>query len=378
MIKKPDSNNPLLNPPLIDQRIDLKKEEASKKIYRFMSEFQLRKKGFHSDLKYLRENIQESKTEKHLMNFLQRQLPFIEFYVQKKSQSSVQKNTKEFFSALQKTHTEKDYRITGVKEGLYGRKIPEVDIVPKKYALGTILHFVPHIESDKDTKQEKPVQSKAESDYLVQCLSKIQEIPWNYKFTGCQYKTTAACQLLQHMGVPGHTLKKIWAFAEAGDYLKWTSQDDTPDQYKRWRWHIAPILTTTTQEKYVIDPSLNPNQALSLEEWKSQIKAEKPVRYEEVELSCLAPGELPLMIPQSSLYEGDRAHTFMYFHRQLALVPFKSSTRELLNWSYPNEIKRIEDNIIEHFKISVRQQNVLKVKSSIKPTKIYRLSKKLS
>ena len=277
-------------------------------------------------------------------------MAFYRISCQKKNQSPVQNSTKDFFNTLRKTYTEKDYRITGVKEGLYGRKIPVVDIVPKEYAPGTILHFIPHVDSDKDRKQGKLVKSKAEADYLVQCLSKMQEIPWNYRFTGCQYKTTAACQLLQHMEVPTHTLKKIWAFAEAGDYLKWTSQDDTPQQHKCWRWHIAPILSTTTQEKYVIDPSLNPNQALSLEEWKFLMKGAKPIRYEETDITCLLPGEQAHRALKSSPYENNRAHTFMYFHRQLALVPFKSSTRQLLIHSYPNEIKRIEDLLIEHSK----------------------------
>ena len=74
-----------------------KKAEAAKKIYRCMSDFQARRKGFHEDADYIKRNIQSPATEKLIPKFLQREWPLVEFSSKKKAPSDVEKSMKVFF-----------------------------------------------------------------------------------------------------------------------------------------------------------------------------------------------------------------------------------------------------------------------------------------
>ncbi len=322
------------------------RDEAARKITKFMQSFQARLQGLYKDIAYMQDHLKEPEVETLIPLFLKKQHPLIDFYPK-----ALQK-VELFFQELKKLSQEKTYILS---KG----KIPAIKIVLKASNLAPTLQFIPLEQGDfaeNCSTGQRPVKNKEEVDYLVRVLSKIKEIPWSYKFSGCEFKSTLAYQILESMGVQKNTIKKIWATGE-NSFLSWSSEK-IPKEFRYWRWHVALILTTENQEKYVIDPSSDSTQALSLEDWKKHLGSDISIKTEEISLSCLMRGQdiakysqtdtiqalshfnCEELVSQKSEREckeialsllNKKGFSQMYFYRYLAALPFESKIRKILS-----------------------------------------------
>ncbi|PWK77996.1 hypothetical protein C8D88_12912 [Lentzea atacamensis] len=76
-------------------------------------------------------------------------------------------------------------------------------------------------------------------------------IPFTYPDDGCWGRAHEMCRLMIGAGVQPD---KVWIYGD----LRVVSFNK-PDCNVRWGWHVAPTLTLTTGETYVVDPALFPN-----------------------------------------------------------------------------------------------------------------------
>ena len=318
--------------------------EAARKITKFMQNFQARLQGLNTDIAYMQDHLKEPEIETLIPHFLKKQRPLIDFH------PKAFKTVELFFQELQKVSLEKTYILSR-------GKTPKINIVLKSENLAPTLQFIPQEEEPPENhSMGQPVKNKEEADHLVRVLSKIQEIPWNYKFGGCEFRSTLAYQVLESMGVQKNTIKKIWAQGE-NSFLSWSSEK-VPKEYRHWNWHIALILTTENQEKYVIDPSSNSTQALSLEDWKRHLGSDLAIKTEEISLSCLMRGQDIAEYSQTNTIQAlshfnckelasekseseckeialslfnKKGFSQMYFYRFLEALPFESKIRKTLS-----------------------------------------------
>lgn len=98
------------------------------------------------------------------------------------------------------------------------------------------------------------IPSKQELDALVKDLAARKDIfPWDHKQNGCEARAPVMIQFLTAMEVPKENLGKIYLSA--------------PDQKLGWKYHVAVIVKASDGTSYVLDPSLDPEKALTVKEW---------------------------------------------------------------------------------------------------------------
>lgn len=82
---------------------------------------------------------------------------------------------------------------------------------------------------------------------------------------GCDAKADIFCRLLQANQTKG--VKKILA---TGIF-----QPDLPSgdgsRSVLWKWHVACIIKARDGKEYIVDPGLNPREAMTKEEWKNKL-----------------------------------------------------------------------------------------------------------
>ncbi len=176
------------------------------------------------------------------------------------------------------------FAVTAETEGLYGRKIPVVEIVSKKDAdkKGRNVDYLPcfpRLAKAEDLKACRLVMHREEADYLVRTLGAVKHIPWANKAEGCRSRAEMTIHLLKTMGIPESSITKVWM---KGD-LYWG-----PKQSQYWRWHVAVCVTTQKGEKCIIDPALNTEKALSFEEWEP-LRGDVTEKWENADLSYCLP-----------------------------------------------------------------------------------------
>jgi hypothetical protein len=76
-------------------------------------------------------------------------------------------------------------------------------------------------------------------------------IPFTYPDDGCWGRAHEMCRLMIGAGVQPD---KVWIFGRLH-----VVSFNKPDCNVYWGWHVAPTLTLTTGETYVVDPALFPN-----------------------------------------------------------------------------------------------------------------------
>lgn len=110
-------------------------------------------------------------------------------------------------------------------------------------------------------------------------ISNDWEIEFNFPQGGCQQRAQLMSMLLQKKFNIAHC--KIWLFAPAALYLNdfrmlHTKDDKTlsPGSIMEWSYHVAPAVRMqngSNTETLIIDPSVNRQQALPLEQWFNAI-----------------------------------------------------------------------------------------------------------
>jgi len=101
------------------------------------------------------------------------------------------------------------------------------------------------------------------------------ELEFGFPHGGCQQRAQIISLLLQtKFGIDHY---KVWLFAPAALYLKDNrmlhfkdAKGLSPDNLMEWSFHVAPIVRMELNDvvdNYVIDPSLDPDHPLLLQDW---------------------------------------------------------------------------------------------------------------
>lgn len=291
------------------------------------------RKIIHKDLEYLSTHQKEPFYEKMVLNFIRNHAPAIETHLQLSwiYPADIAKKTKAVFENLKANYLKKSYRITREGEGLYGRMIPRIDIVPEDIPFG--IDFAKNNQNlcHRDT---TPVAHKEEADYLVQVLSRIDELSSRYKFDYCDVRAIFIYQLLLYMGVPKNDLQKITLNPPKNaprimdsPRLFWNSEDKIPRTRRSWGYHIAILLTTANGEKLVIDPSTNPERALTIPQWALKAGGVKEEALSEKWV-------LDISDPFHNNMLFTRSFTNLYENRFLGDLPYNSKLRKLFKEAF--------------------------------------------
>jgi hypothetical protein len=121
------------------------------------------------------------------------------------------------------------------------------------------------------------ITTKNEADLLVKFLYEIRMIPWDSDLPYCHVMAWAAWEFLDTIAIDPKSL----FFITAGDHSL-SNQKGPCTNGIYWAYHTT--LAIRVNEKYIIlDPSVDKEKALTLEDWQKEIKAEHlPVRFEPV------------------------------------------------------------------------------------------------
>ena len=314
---------------------------AKQKIQRLMLRFQEtpeKLKQLCQDLDCMESQILNPTIEKLLAKYLRQQWPVMDSSLKplktKDPLHELKTNTRSkismFFNLVKNTSAQKTFVITNETEGLNERKAPQVKIFSKNDCTSTTpLYFValPNEKIQQKIASLQPVKNQEDADFLVKSLAKIEELAWPHKKDGCYTRAILACQLLESMSIPRSHIKKI----EAIGSLSWnTTKDRVPLKNRQWVAHIAPIVTSESGTRYIIDPSINPDRALSIEEWKGLLGPVKELEESAPTntFDCIgkSPSDRALKLEKAS----KAGFTQIYNYRQISSVPFCSQTRALL------------------------------------------------
>lgn len=114
------------------------------------------------------------------------------------------------------------------------------------------------------TVSEPVTQSRA--DRIVQQLYKMEDFVWDYKVDGCYARAALAIDELKKMGISESRLtNQVISGPNLGVLLP-NGENIT------WKYHIAATVELDDGQQVVIDPSVNSQRALSIQEWASRIK----------------------------------------------------------------------------------------------------------
>lgn len=117
--------------------------------------------------------------------------------------------------------------------------------------------------------------SLEEAESIFRHVVAMKDIPWAYQKDGCYARAHLVCARLKNLG---YDVGKIWVKA----HLKDPKAQDT-----NWHYHVAPMIFVSidgAEEARIIDPTLNPEKLLTIEEWLSALNLKnthlrKIVRY---------------------------------------------------------------------------------------------------
>lgn len=119
------------------------------------------------------------------------------------------------------------------------------------------------------------IKDRKEADFLTRSLY-FKKLCWDYR-EGCYARAELGCYLLRFMGVPSEKIKKIWI--RGSIELKTLARGGR----KAWTWHIAPLVISESGEKFVIDPAVNKEKALTTNEWRNSFsKGPGPISSGEI------------------------------------------------------------------------------------------------
>lgn len=304
---------------------------AEKKIQRLMLRFWInpeKREQLDQDLSYMQKHVLSPQIEKLLSQYLKKQWPLIDSVLKARDRENRTKvKLNDFFHSIKNAYTEKTFVITEKTETFCGRRQPHVKVAFRADTVTTIpLHLIalPNEEIEKNTPLLQPVKDQQDANTLVKILSQIDELAWDYKDEGCYTRAILACQLLEYTGVPRDHIQKI----EARGSLSWsTKADRVPLRSRQWSSHIAPIVSSENRTCYVIDPSINSERALFVDEWKSLLGSVKTLEQSPSTNTLKSIGKDAIDRELELSKASFTGYKRMYTYRLLSKTPFHSQTR---------------------------------------------------
>lgn len=108
----------------------------------------------------------------------------------------------------------------------------------------------------EQSKAEKPIETVEQLNAIVKDLANRKEIRWSVRSDGCEARAKLTQRYLRLMGIPKKDIE-----------LQWVSIPDHLRKLKYpWQFHVA-VIVKVKGVKWIIDPSLCAEKALTLEEW---------------------------------------------------------------------------------------------------------------
>lgn len=155
----------------------------------------------------------------------------------------------------------------------------------------------------------------------------LRRITWQYPDDGCFTRAEMAIRKLKEDGFSG--LKKIFVFGDL--------EADTPNSAKGviyWWFHVAPLVKVNS-DYYVIDPSVNPSEILTVRDWLKAMNRD----YDSVRLSICHESSYD---PHSRCFEDDyipaeelNAHQTSYLHKEWFRMVELGRNPEIVLGDYP-------------------------------------------
>ncbi len=125
------------------------------------------------------------------------------------------------------------------------------------------------------------VASKEGADALVKYLVETCHTAWPHSSAVCDYKAAAAALLVRALKIDPDSLFIYSAGSSSAldHYFGEASMQPKPEyQNFKWNYHTALGVTSSSGEKWILDPMLKPDDALSIEDWTQLIHAENCIR----------------------------------------------------------------------------------------------------
>ena len=135
--------------------------------------------------------------------------------------------------------------------------LPECELKQKDELDGLIVYQEAYVEpSTQPLFAEGACLTKDQLDIFVRVLAAKTDIfPWSYKKDGCYARAHIMLSFFILSGIPEKYLSQI-VMVHSQTHCKCN-----------WRYHVAPLVSLEDGTKWVIDPSLDPNQALPVNVW---------------------------------------------------------------------------------------------------------------
>lgn len=126
-------------------------------------------------------------------------------------------------------------------------------------------------------------------------------IPWRYPLDWCFARAAAAVSLYDNHALPRPA--KVFAF---GNLQLLSPYGPSPDNVLSFWYHVAPIVRDqSTNQIYVLDPALNFNQPLPLENWLKQLVELSSDRQLQVNV-CNGYGSTPYAVCSKATREDEK------------------------------------------------------------------------
>ncbi len=284
-----------------------------------MINYALRTNHFRGDTVALSNVTNPTALRKATLDWLEkdREDRMIPYYLESSysfSSSSILSETQEIttavktiFSKIEDDIHNQRYAVTNFVPGQFDRKIPVLTRIPENGRHDFIL--------SKSVRISQAIGSREEADYIAKTLSEM-DVPWN-STEGCDARAEMGCRLLKAMSVPENNIDKIWI---RGNFFVNAPSGDRAT----WQWHVAPLITTSSGDQFVVDPFFNKTRTLMLDEWIQSLTEKNPLSPYKV---SIIQGNLTKdMETDRSVLVTDAV--FKQFTKRLACYSYISATPE--------------------------------------------------
>lgn len=182
-----------------------------------------------------------------------------------------------------------------------------------------------YMAPNKDYIQDISLVKPIDKETLNKAFKEILDfgIPFKYPQGGCESRAYAMNLILNKMGVNN---TRIWVYAPskfvAGNYESLTITDiNDPNDIVSWSYHTAPVVLVkngTAVDTVVLDPAINSEKPLNINDWLKSMKGSEKSRY------SIVPGKFYLFYTMNNLINGnyyeyvDYSYNSMLIERNLA------------------------------------------------------------
>jgi hypothetical protein len=151
-----------------------------------------------------------------------------------------------------------------VKEIIRRKTDPDVEIeewVNTPYSFYMYTHKFP-------TTEYKTIQNQQEADRLVQYLASLKTFLWNEQ-NNCEYRAQAACEYLS--GFKLDPEKFFYVRVGIVSRSEPVTEETVLKKAPKWCYHVAVCIESLNNQKFVLDPAIDPTKALDPTEWSAKL-----------------------------------------------------------------------------------------------------------